>query len=619
MSIMGEIISFRLQIHQSPKGIFINQAKYALEILKKHNMDNCHSIAVHTIRLQQTPLDVDLSGEPVDQSDYRSKIGSLMYLTSLQEAFGTNFDMSTAYHPQPDGQSERTIQTLEDMLRAYVIDFESSWDRHLPLVEFLYYNSYHASIKATPYEALYGRKCRSPVCWSDFGDSQLIGPKLIRDTTKNIVHIKNHLLAARSRQKSYADKNLKPLEFEVGDMILLKVSPSEGSHLCVRNAWKVQSRYIRRSIKKVFSEVKLSTVSLWKGESNYDNFGSLLSVEQSGRTVEQHPATVEETCAYFESLYNNLAIEVEKVNTVNRKMKETNADLTTELARYKNQEKYFEINQEKYDKLEREADESLVKHKALEFEIGRLLRAVVSQDIMSIVEECKHDKISYDKAYNDMQQKIERLQAQLGDLKGKSKYILCKSDTLNSLSQKLENENVELEFQVSEQKDITKDTSANTKFVNPSTSGTKIYSMTPFPYSKTIPKIVETNDLSKPITSNSVPTLTESKVMTNDKVLTPGMFRINSFKTSRENKFVPINKVRASVRTHLITVSQPHVITKKHVNSDSNGFSFTRVDNTAKTRRTQPRSNTKNDRVSSVSKNSCIKNKEVEVEEHHRN
>ncbi|GJZ95700.1 putative reverse transcriptase domain-containing protein [Tanacetum coccineum] len=121
---------------------------------------------------------------------------------SLQKALGTNLDMSTAYRPQTDVQSERTIQTLEDMLRACVIDFGNSWDLHLPLVEFSYNNSYHASIQAAPYEALYKRKCRSP--------------------------IKNHLLAARSRQKSYADKRLKPLQFEVGDMVLLKVSPWKG-------------------------------------------------------------------------------------------------------------------------------------------------------------------------------------------------------------------------------------------------------------------------------------------------------------------------------------------------------------------------------------------------------
>nr|GEW11885.1 putative reverse transcriptase domain-containing protein [Tanacetum cinerariifolium] len=137
-----------------------------------------------------------------------------------------NLDMSTAYHSQTDGQSERNIQTLEDMLRAYVIDFGSSWDHHLPLVEFSYNNSYH--IKAAPYEALYRRKCRSPVCWSEVGAGQLTGLELIREMTDKIVQIKNRLLTARSRQKSYADKRAKPLEFKVRDMILLKVSSWKG-------------------------------------------------------------------------------------------------------------------------------------------------------------------------------------------------------------------------------------------------------------------------------------------------------------------------------------------------------------------------------------------------------
>nr|GEU60463.1 integrase, catalytic region, zinc finger, CCHC-type, peptidase aspartic, catalytic [Tanacetum cinerariifolium] len=119
--------------------------------------------------------------------------------------------------------------------------------------------------------------------------------------------------------------------------------------------------------------------------------------------------------------------------------------------------------------------------------------------------------------------------------------------------------------------------------------------------------------------SNSVPTPQESKVVKNDNVIAPGMFRINPSKTSREDKFVPINKVRASIRINLITISQPHVITKKEVNSNLNGLSFTGVGNTAKTKRPQPRRNTKNDRVPSESKSSCIKNKEVEVDEHPRN
>ncbi|GKD76862.1 putative reverse transcriptase domain-containing protein, partial [Tanacetum coccineum] len=136
-----------------------------------------------------------------------------------------------------------TIQTLEDMLRACVIDFGSSWDRHLPLVEFSYNNSYHASIKAAPYEALYRHKCRSPVCWSEVGDSQLTSLELIRDTTEKIVQIKNRLLTARSRQKSYADKRTKLLEFKVGDMVPLKVSPWKGV-VCFGKRGKLSPYYI---------------------------------------------------------------------------------------------------------------------------------------------------------------------------------------------------------------------------------------------------------------------------------------------------------------------------------------------------------------------------------------
>ncbi|GKC43600.1 putative reverse transcriptase domain-containing protein [Tanacetum coccineum] len=127
-----------------------------------------------------------------------------------------------------DGQSERTIQTLEDMLRACVIDCGNGWERHLPLFEFSYNNSYHASIKAAPFEALYGRKCRSPVCWAEVGDAQLTGPELIHETTEKIFQIMQRIQAARDRQKSYADVRRKPLEFQVGDRVMLKVSPWKG-------------------------------------------------------------------------------------------------------------------------------------------------------------------------------------------------------------------------------------------------------------------------------------------------------------------------------------------------------------------------------------------------------
>ncbi|GJZ74599.1 reverse transcriptase domain-containing protein [Tanacetum coccineum] len=147
---------------------------------------------------------------------------------SLQKDLGTDVNISTAYHPEIDGQSERKIQTLEDMMRSCMIDFGKIWDRHLPLVEFSYNNSYHASIKAAPFEALYRQKCRSPICWSEVRDSQLTGPELVQETTEKIVQIKNRLLTARSCQKSYADVRRKPMEFTLGDMIMLKVSPRKG-------------------------------------------------------------------------------------------------------------------------------------------------------------------------------------------------------------------------------------------------------------------------------------------------------------------------------------------------------------------------------------------------------
>ncbi|GKC55681.1 putative reverse transcriptase domain-containing protein [Tanacetum coccineum] len=147
---------------------------------------------------------------------------------SLQKALGTSLDMSTAYHPQIDGQSERTIQNLEDILLACVIDFGKGWVIHLPLVEFSYNNSYYASIKAAPFEALYSQKCRSPVCWAEVGEVQLTGSEIVQETTKKIIQIKQRIQAARDRQKSYADLKRKPMEFQVGDKVMLKVSPWKG-------------------------------------------------------------------------------------------------------------------------------------------------------------------------------------------------------------------------------------------------------------------------------------------------------------------------------------------------------------------------------------------------------
>ncbi|GKA56117.1 hypothetical protein Tco_0755189 [Tanacetum coccineum] len=303
--------------------------------------------------------------------------------------------------------------------------------------------------------------------------------------------------------------------------------------------------------------------------------------------------------------------EIEEVNAINCLVQNFEIKFLKEAAKFVRD----------FQSLAKEADESLAKHKALELEIERLLRAVVSQDIMSIVqnnsvrntsnlqtklEQCKYDKTSYDKAYDDMQQKIKRLQAQLGDQKGKSKDTQCVSNTLDLLYQNLENENVELEFQVlnyakenahlkttykslfdsikvtraqtkaiidslqdklhdtiyenaklraqlfdkvSEQKDTNKVTSVNTQFSKqlilgkpPSSSKPKLYSITPFPKSTVIPKVSKSNALSKPVTSNSAPSSRESNVVNNERVIALGIFRINPFKASRVDNFCNIRQ-----------------------------------------------------------------------------
>nr|GEX25257.1 hypothetical protein [Tanacetum cinerariifolium] len=238
-----------------------------------------------------------------------------------------------------------------------------------------------------------------------------------------------------------------------------------------------------------------------------------------------------------------------------------------------------------FKSLAKEADASLTKHKALELEIERLLRAVVNQDIMSVVQ--KTSVVDTSNLQTELQRTKERFENCI--IKKENEYAKLWNDWYKKFSV---------------QKDNICGTSKNTKFVKQSILGKP-------------PMLGEIHALSKPVTSNSAPTPHESKVMNNDKVIAPGMFRINPFKTFREEKHVP-NNVSTSTRTKPITISQPSIITKKEVNSDSNGFSSTGIDNT-KTIRPQPRSNTKNDRVPSASKNSQSKNKGAEVEEHHRN
>ena len=171
---------------------------------------------------------VRLHGVPVSIVSDRDPRFTTHFWKSFQKAMGTQLMMSTAFHPQTDGQSEMTIQVLEDMLRACVLDFKCSLEEHFPLVEFAYNNSYQESIQMAPYVALNGRPCRSPICWTEVGESSTTGPDLIRDTTEKVGLIRKRLLTAQSRQKSYADKRRRPLELEAGYHVVLKVMLKRG-------------------------------------------------------------------------------------------------------------------------------------------------------------------------------------------------------------------------------------------------------------------------------------------------------------------------------------------------------------------------------------------------------
>ena len=123
---------------------------------------------------------VRLHGIPISIISDRDPRFTSRFWGKLQEALGTRLNFSTAFHPQTDGQFEKVIQILEDMLKSCVIDLEGSWDRHIALVEFVYNNSFQSSIGMAPYEALYGRKCRTPLCWTELSEKKLIGPDLIQ-------------------------------------------------------------------------------------------------------------------------------------------------------------------------------------------------------------------------------------------------------------------------------------------------------------------------------------------------------------------------------------------------------------------------------------------------------
>ncbi|TYK11723.1 reverse transcriptase [Cucumis melo var. makuwa] len=182
-------------------------------------------------------------GVPVSIVSDRDPRFTSKFLSSVQKAMGTKLKFSSTFHPQTDGQLERTIQTLEDMLRACVLQFMGNWDTHLSLMEFAYNNSYQSNIGMAPFEALYGKPCRTPVCWNEVGERKLVGPELVQVTSDNIKLIRENLKIAQDRQKSYADKRQRDLEFQIGEQVFLTLSPWKGVLRFGRKG-KLSPRYI---------------------------------------------------------------------------------------------------------------------------------------------------------------------------------------------------------------------------------------------------------------------------------------------------------------------------------------------------------------------------------------
>ena len=164
-------------------------------------------------------------------------------MKSLNRALGTKLRLSSAYHPQTDGQTERTIQSLEDLLRACVLEQKGSRESFTPLIEFTYNNSFHSTIGMAPYEALYGRRCRTPLCWLEPGEGLTLGPEVVQQTTEKVKLIQERMRTAQSRQKSYHDKRRKDLEFEVGDHVFLRVTPWTGVGRALKSR-KLTPRFI---------------------------------------------------------------------------------------------------------------------------------------------------------------------------------------------------------------------------------------------------------------------------------------------------------------------------------------------------------------------------------------
>ena len=208
-----------------------------------------HFIPVHTtysgtkLADQYINLIVSLHGVPKRVVSDRGAQFTSRFWKRIHEAMGTKLDFSTAYHPQTGGQTERVNQILEDMLRACVLAYGAKWEDCLPFAEFAYNNSYQASLQMAPFEALYGRRCHTPLNWSETGDSQIFGPDHLQQSEEQVQLIRDRLKTAQSHQKSYSDQKRRELSFKAGDFVYLRVTPLKGMQ-CFHVRGKLAPRFI---------------------------------------------------------------------------------------------------------------------------------------------------------------------------------------------------------------------------------------------------------------------------------------------------------------------------------------------------------------------------------------
>ncbi|KAG7559449.1 Integrase catalytic core [Arabidopsis thaliana x Arabidopsis arenosa] len=227
--------------HRNPGGLF---QSLPLPEWKWDMITMDFMVGLPTSRTKDTIWEVmRCHGVPVSIVSDRDPKFTSAFWRAFQAEMGTNVHLSMAYHPQTDGQYERTIQTLEDLLRMCVLDWGGHWADHLGLVEFSYNKSYQASIGMAPFVALYGRPCRTPLCWTQVGEMSLYDEGFVRKTSKKIRVLKLNMKQAQDRQKSYADKRRRELEFEVGDRVYLKMAMLRGPNTSITEN-KLSPRYM---------------------------------------------------------------------------------------------------------------------------------------------------------------------------------------------------------------------------------------------------------------------------------------------------------------------------------------------------------------------------------------